>query len=267
MVYLVYLLTGAVAGSLAGLLGIGGGLLIVPVLVLLFDWLGVAPEVLTHLALGTSLATIVATSSSSTLAHHGRGGVRWDLFRLLVPGVVVGSAVGVWIASLLSGSWLQAVIGLYALGSAIKMFLGAAPGPSRQLPGASGLLGIGLLVGFGSALFGIGGGSLLVPILVWCNLRMQEAVGTAAATGLPLALVGAVTNVWAGWGEPLLPGGAVGFVHLPAAACIVLASLPCARWGALLAHRLPAQRLRRVFALFLAVVGSQLIFVSLLGGR
>ena len=263
--YLVFLAAGAVAGLLAGLLGIGGGLVVVPILVLVFGTLHVPESVLTHLALGTSLATIVVTAASSSWAHHQKGGVRWDLVRWLAPGIVAGAYLGAWLASILEGGQLQIVVGVYALLTSAQMGSGIEPRPSRSLPRGAGLVAIGLAIGLASAVFGIGGGSLLVPVLYWCNLRMQEAVGTAAFCGLPLALVGALTNVYTGAGHPDLPFGAMGFVHLPAAGCIVLVSLPCARWGAHLAHRVSARRLKRIFAGFLATVGLALIAVSTLG--
>ncbi|TNF35152.1 MAG: sulfite exporter TauE/SafE family protein [Gammaproteobacteria bacterium] len=256
---LVYLLTGCVAGVLAGLFGIGGGLIIVPALILVFTLQGFDAQILTQLAIGTSLATIVVTGSSAARSHHQKGAVRWPVFMALAPGLAIGVWLGAWVADRLQGLQLQGLIGVFALVVAAQMGLGLKPKPSRELPGRPVLAAVGVIFGSISALFGIGGGSLTVPFLSWCNVRMQEAVGTSAACGIPIALFGALAFGVTGWGTANLPEGSTGYVYWPAVIGVVLTSALCAKVGAQLAHRLSADKLKRVFALFLLVLGIQFI--------
>lgn len=258
-VFASYLALGAVAGTLAGLFGIGGGLIIVPVLIFSFGLQGVSPEVAAHLAVGTSLATIVFTSLSSIRSHNKRGAVRWEIFRPMAVGIVIGAILGAWSASLLSGPVLELVIGVFVIAVAIKVLTGANPKPGRDVPGHPGLAASGGIVGWASAIFGIGGGTLTVPYLSWCNVRMQQAVGTSAACGLPIAVAGALGNVWTGWNHASLPGYSVGFIYLPAFIGIVLTSVFFARFGAALAHRLDGAVLKRIFAVVLLVVGLRFL--------
>ncbi len=261
----MYLVLGAAAGVVAGLFGIGGGLLIVPVLVFSFGAQGVAPEVLTHMAVATSLATIVVTSVSSILAHHKRGAVRWDLFRPLGLGILVGAFIGVKTAGVLAGEVLQMLIGAFALLVAVQMAFGAKPPDTPGTsPSRAGVAAAGGVIGWASALFGIGGGTLTVPYLSWRRVRMQEAVATSAACGLPIALMGACANILEGWGHAALPDWSLGYVYLPAFAGIVLTSPFFARLGARWAHAVPAHVLRRIFAIFLALVGLRFLIGNLL---
>jgi hypothetical protein len=259
MILLIYLALGAVAGTAAGLFGVGGGLIIVPTLIVTLQWQGVAAVVLTHLAVGTSLATIVVTSISSVQAHHRRGAVDWSIVRAMTPGIVLGSSLGAMTASYLSGPQLQLAFGGFVLVIAAQMGLGLNASPHRDLPGRGGLFGAGSVVGWIAALFGIGGGSLTVPFLSWCNVAMRRAVACSAACGLPIAVFGSLSYMWQGYGNSALPEWSTGFVYWPAFMGIVATSSLCARLGAGLAHRLPAALLRRIFALFLLLVGIKLI--------
>lgn len=259
----LYLLAGAVAGLLGGLLGVGGGLVIVPVLVFSFHMQHFAPEVLTQMAVGTSLATIIFTSLSSIKAHHERGAVRWELVRRIVPGLVTGTLVGAEVAHLLDGHVLQLIIGGFALLMGLRMLAGKTPAREKvehPLPGPAGLAAGGGIIGAASALFGIGGGSLTVPWLTHYSVRMQEAVATSSACGLAIAVAGATGFIITGWQVPALPPHTLGYIHLPAFIGISASSMLFARVGAGLAHRLPAAKLKRIFALLLIVVGCQLIF-------
>ena len=255
MEFLLYLLLGAAAGVLAGLFGVGGGLIIVPVLVFSFQAQGFAPEVLTHLAVGTSLATIAFTSVNSVLAHHKRGAVQWPIFRALTVGILAGSVLGGLTASLLNGPLLQKVIGVFALVMAAQMAFDLRPGAAGGIPGKAGLGAAGGVIGWASAIIGIGGGSLTVPFLTWRSLPMQQAVATSAACGLPIAIASALSFIWLGQGETLLPEWSLGFVYLPALLGIAATSMFFARFGAQLAHRLSAKLLKRLFALLLLGVG------------
>ncbi|MDI3325155.1 sulfite exporter TauE/SafE family protein [Pontibacterium granulatum] len=256
---LMYLVLGAVAGVVAGLFGIGGGLLIVPVLIFSFSAQGMSPDVLTHAAVATSLATIVVTSISSVRAHHKRGAVRWDLFKPISLGILLGAFLGVKIAGMMPGSILQMVFGVFALCVAAQMAFGLKPSAGDEPPAAT-MLGIGgTFIGSLSAVFGIGGGTLTVPFLTWKQVQMQQAVATSAACGLPIALMGAMTNVWEGWGNAQTDEWSLGYVYLPAFAGIVITSSLFAKFGARLAHSLPAPTLKRFFAVFLLCVGTYLI--------
>ncbi|MEH6825863.1 MAG: sulfite exporter TauE/SafE family protein [Motiliproteus sp.] len=265
MLILSYLVLGACAGMLAGLFGIGGGLIIVPVLVFSFGLQGMSPEVLTHVAVATSLATIVVTSLSSVRSHHLKQGVRWDIFKPLAVGIIIGAIFGVKTAVVLSGSVLQLLLGCFAILISIQMGLGFKPKPTRQVPKSLGLGLMGSLVGYGSALFGIGGGSMTTPYLSWCNVRIQQAIGTSAACGLPIAITGALVNIQQGWGHPALMPWSLGYVYVPAFVGIVLTSAWFARYGARLAHALPERTLKRAFAVLLLLVGIRFLTTALGG--
>ncbi|MCC5884180.1 MAG: sulfite exporter TauE/SafE family protein [Halomonas sp.] len=254
-----YLILGAAAGTMAGLFGVGGGLIIVPALVFAFGLQGIDPIVTMHLAIGTSLATIVVTGASSSWAHYQRGSIQRDAFFFLLPGLVVGAIAGVFVAGALSGGLLGTLFGLFVILVGIRMALGIGPKPGRAAPGRVGMGVAGGVIGSISALFGIGGGTLCVPWMSRCGARMTEAVGTSAACGLPIALFGAITFILMGWGNPLLPAGATGFVMWPAFLGIVLASVPFARFGARLAHVLSARVLRLAFAALLLIVGLRFL--------
>jgi uncharacterized membrane protein YfcA len=258
-VFASYLALGALAGTLAGMFGIGGGLIIVPVLIFSFGLQGINPDVAVHLAIGTTLAAIVFTSISSIRTHHQHHAVRWDIFWPMTVGIVVGALLGAKSAAMLSGETLQIIIGVFVILMAIKMLTGANPKPGRDIPGHPALAAVGGFIGWASAIFGIGGGSLTVPYLSWCNVRMQHTVGTSAACGLPIALAGAVGNIWTGWGDISLPDYSLGFIYLPALLGIILTSVFFARFGAALAHRLDGIVLKRIFAVILIVVGIRFL--------
>ena len=263
MLLLTYLAVGAFAGLLAGLFGIGGGMVIVPVLVITFEILGFSADVLTHMAVATSLATIAFTSISSVHTHHQKGAVDWPIVVGLSSGILLGAVLGVFTADALSGAGLQIVIGVSALMMAAQMGLGLKPKPTRTLPGKAGLAGAGAGIGWASSLFGIGGGSLTVPFLTWCNHPMQRSVATAAACGFPIALVGASVNMIVGWDNSLLPENSLGYVYVPALLGIALTSVPFARLGAKLAHKLSAEKLKKLFAIMLVFVAIKFLTANL----
>jgi uncharacterized membrane protein YfcA len=256
---LTLLLAGAVAGLVAGLLGIGGGVIIVPVLSLVFVRQGVDPEQIIKVAVGTSLATIVVTALSSIWAHHRHGAVRWPLFRVMTPGVVGGSLIGAWIADLLPGHWLTIAFILFLSGVSLQMAKGTATG-HRRLPGNGALRSASALVGVLSALMGIGGGTLHVPYLSRYGVPLKQAIATAAALGLPLAIASTVGFIIAGLDEAGRPEQSLGYVNLPAFAGVVGASILFAPLGARLAHRLPDRLLKRVFAVFLFLLALRMAY-------
>lgn len=262
MVYLTYLILGAAAGFMAGLFGVGGGLIIVAVLISAFTALDFAPNVLVHLAVGTSLATIIPTSISSALAHHRKQGVRWDWVKKIALGIALGALIGAYTASLLSGLALQSIIGVFVICVAIQMIFKWQPKPRPQDPSTPTLVVAGSFIGWASSIFGIGGGTLSVPFLTWCNAGMRQAVGTSAALGFPIAVFGTLGYLWAGWNEPNLPPLASGFIYWPALIGIAVTSVPFARIGAKLAHFLPELVLKRLFALLLFSVGLNLLLTQ-----
>ncbi len=258
---LVYLLLGMFVGVIAGLLGVGGGLIIVPVLILLFQSYGFSSSIITHLAIGTSLATIVLTSLSSVRAHHLHAAILWSVFRKLTPGIVLGTVLGALLANVMSSTLLKHFFGFFELAVALQMGLELRPNAARALPGKMGMSLAGGVIGLLSALVGIGGGSLTVPFLTWCNITAQRAVATSSACGLPIAIAGSVGFMLTGWQNAQLPAGSSGFVYWPAFIGIVLTSILTAPLGAHLAHQLPARSLKRVFAIFLAILGIRMLLV------
>lgn len=257
--WLSYFALGAFAGILAGLLGVGGGIIIVPVLVFLFTAQGIPAPIILHMALGTSLASIMFTSVSSLRAHHSREAVNWDVFRRITPGILVGTFGGSWVAAQLSSRFLKEFFVFFLYYVALQMLLNVRPTPSRKLPGAAGMFGTGILIGGTSSLVGIGGGSMSVPFLIWCNVAMHTAIGTSAAIGFPIAFAGAAGYIVNGLNEPALPPLSLGFVYFPALFCISMASIITAPLGAKLAHSLPVPRLKKAFAFLLLVMGTKML--------
>lgn len=259
MFLLAYLGLGAFAGILAGLLGVGGGIVIVPVLTFLFTSQGLPAPYIAHLALGTSLATIIFTSISSLRAHHARGAVDWQVVRRISAGIIAGTLAGSWVAAQLSTTALKVFFVIFIYYVATQMLLNIRPKPSRQIPGTGVMFGVGGIIGWVSSLVGIGGGSLSVPFMVWCNMSMHNSIGTSAAIGLPIALAGAAGYAANGLAAGALPPWSLGFVYLPALAGISLASVVTAPLGARLAHNLPVAKLKNSFALLLIVMGTKLL--------
>ncbi|MEE9494164.1 MAG: sulfite exporter TauE/SafE family protein [Gammaproteobacteria bacterium] len=252
---LIYLLTGCFAGFIAGLLGVGGGLIIVPALAWVFVAEGFPSQIVMHMAIGTSLATIVITSLSSTFAHHRRGSVRWPEMRRLTLGILAGAWLGSLMADRMSGTMLAGFFGFFECFVAIQMYFSLGVSSHSQSPTRLASLIGGLVIGTVSAVLGIGGGTLTVPFLIWHQVSMREAVATSAACGLPIALMGALGFVYTGLDTPVLPAGSTGYLYWPAFVAIVTTSVLMAPFGARLAHRLPQQILRKVFAVFLACLG------------
>lgn len=256
---LACLATGAVAGLLAGLLGIGGGLIIVPVLALLLVGAEFPPDALMHVAVATSLASIMFTGLSSTLAHARRGAVAWREAGWLAPGIVAGAAGGAALAAMLSSDTLRVLFGVFECLVAWQLLREYQP-PARAAPaGAALLAGAGAGIGACSTILGIGGGVLTVPLLLWFGFDMRRAVATSAACGVPIAVAGTCSMIIAGSGVAGLAPGSTGYVYWPAALSIALSSVLLAPLGARLAHRLPVTTLRRLFALLLAVVGVSML--------
>jgi hypothetical protein len=258
---LIYALTGAVAGILAGLLGIGGGLVIVPVLTSVF-LVFLDTEYVVHLAIATSLATILITGLSSVRTHHAHGAVRWDVFTKMVSGILLGGFLGAWLSQYVASFWLAKIFGLMELLIAIQMIWGRQPNPQRQLPGLVSLNSVSGGIGSLSALLGVGGGALTTPYLIWNNIKIHQAIATSAAFGLPVALSGTVGYMLAGYGLDGLPEYTSGFVYWPAFISIVAVSIFTANWGAKLAHNLPIKTLKRAFGVLLIGLGLKMLFLG-----
>jgi uncharacterized protein len=258
-ILIIYLGVGAIAGVLAGLFGIGGGLVIVPMLVICFTWQGIPQEYMMHLALGTSMASIIFTSVSSFLAHHKRGAVQWLVVRRITPGILLGTFIGTCIAARLSNNFLKIFFVIFLYYVAVQMLIDKKPKPSRELPGQLGMFGVGNIIGVVSSLVGIGGGTLSVPFMMWCNLAIHQAIGTSAAIGFPIAIAGTVGYVVNGLRTTGLPEYSFGYVYLPAFVGIVCASVLTAPLGVRLAHGLPVARLKRLFAVLLLFVGTRML--------
>jgi uncharacterized membrane protein YfcA len=255
----LYIVLGAVVGFLAGLLGIGGGLLIVPMLTILFTNQGYPKEYILHLALGTSLASIIFTSVSSFWSHHKHKAVIWKVFVPITPGIIVGTFLGTFVAARLSTLFLKVFFSVFLYYVGTQMLVGLKPKPSRDIPGNAGLFGAGGVIGVFSSLVGIGGGSLSVPFLVWCNATMHQAIGTSAAIGFPIAVSGSVGYIINGLKATGLPEHTLGFVHLTALAGIAVASVITAPLGAKVAHKLPVDKLKKLFALLLFILGTKML--------
>lgn len=243
-----YVVLGAVAGFFAGLLGVGGGAIMVPVLALMFAAQGFPETHLMHLALGTSMAAIIFTSISSLRAHHGHGAVRWPIVRIIAPGIIVGTFAGAQLASIVPTRPLAIFFTVFMSYVAFQMLANIKPKPSRQLPGSLGMFVVGNGIGAVSALVAIGGGSLSVPFMTWCNVKMHEAIGTSAAIGFPIAVAGTLGYLVGGWGASGLPAWSFGYVYLPALAACVVTSMLTAPLGAKAAHSLPVATLKKIFA-------------------
>jgi uncharacterized membrane protein YfcA len=259
-ILLLYGALGAFVGVLAGLLGVGGGLVIVPILVIAFGLQNVPQEIIMHMALGTSLASIIFTSISSFMAHHKRGAVQWQTVRRIVVGVMLGTFLGSCVAAVLSTNVLKLFFVLFLYFCAYQFLTNRRPKPTRELPGPFGMFLSGNIIGAISSWVGIGGGTLSVPYMIWCNVPVHRAIGTSAAIGLPIAIAGTAGFLYNGWGHALLPAYSVGFIYLPGLVGIAAVSVLTAPLGVKLAHSLPVDKLKKIFALLLIVVGTRMLF-------
>ncbi|RDV27524.1 sulfite exporter TauE/SafE family protein [Alteromonas aestuariivivens] len=254
--------TGVFAGLLAGLLGVGGGIVIVPVLFFLFQALGVSADSAMVIATATSLATIVPTSVSSIRAHHGKGNVDWPLLKQWAPFILIGVLMGSYLVTRVKGEWLSIMFGVIATLSAINMLIGRKDALFSGLPGRTGQGIMAGSIGLFSSMVGIGGGTLTVPTLTFCNYPAHRAVGTAAAVGLLISLPAAVTLLFAGASPQDAPVGTVGLVNLVGFICIVPLTVLFAPVGAALANRLDAGKLKKVFAIVLIITGVRMLAQS-----
>jgi uncharacterized membrane protein YfcA len=257
-------LLGICTGFLAGLLGIGGGMIMVPFLTFMLSQRGIDANLTVKMAIATSMATIIFTSISSVRAHHKRGAVRWDLVKGLAPGIVLGSMIAsMGVFAMLKGANLAIFFGLFVGFSATQMFLDKKPAPSRQVPGTAGLVAAGSAIGFLSGLVGAGGGFISVPFMAWCNVAIHTAVATSSALGFPIALANVAGYVISGMSVTGLPDDAIGFIWVPALVVIALCSVFTAPLGAKAAHSLPVKKLKRIFAMILYALAAYMLYKGL----
>jgi uncharacterized protein len=249
-------LLGAVTGFLAGLLGIGGGMLMVPFVTIILTSKGFPSDYTVKMAVATSLATICFTSLSSVRAHQRRGAVQWPIVRVLAPGILLGSLAGAQLAVALPTRILSILFALFVAFSATQIFMNRKPKPTRTMPGALGTFSMGGLIGMLSSLVGAGGAFISVPFMTWCNVKIHHAVGTSSALGFPIALAGTLGYMWAGRELPQMPPGSVGYLYLPGLAVISLASISTAPLGARTAHRMDIRPLQKVFAAVLYILAA-----------
>jgi uncharacterized membrane protein YfcA len=254
-----YLAIGAGVGFLAGMLGIGGSALQIPLLVWLFQAQGLPPDNVVHLAVGTGMATIVFTSVSSTRAHAARGAVRWDVVKGMTPGILAGGLVGSLVASHLPRFWFAVLFVATVYVAGLNMLFERKPNPTRTLPGPGGLFAAGAVISGVSAFAAVGGAFMSVPFMLWCNVPMIHAIGTAAAIGFPIAVAGSAGYIAGGWNAPDLPAWSLGYVYLPALAGVTIASMAAAPLGVMVAHRTSTRVLRKIFATLFLVLATRML--------
>jgi uncharacterized membrane protein YfcA len=268
-IFLICVLLGCVVGFCAGLLGIGGGLIIVPALMYLLPQLGMEPSLIMPMALATSLATIVVTSFSAALAHHRNKNIPWSLAKQLMVAIALGSLCGAFIADVLSVEALENTfaIAVFLLSSYMFVSIGKArknksieKSDDEKLPANIIIKLIGLFTGVLASLMGIAGGAILVPILSYFRVPLRQAIGVATVSGMIVAIFGVSGYVIAGFGEPNLPEYSLGYVYLPALLGIILTSSIFAPIGVKAATKLPVSTMKKSFAIFLMLVAAKMIF-------
>jgi len=254
-----YLLIGAGVGFLAGLLGIGGGMLQVPLMVLVFTAKGFPAEHLMHMSLATAMATIPFTSASSVTAHHLHGNVDWLTVRRMIAGLIAGAGLGALSTGLIPGRPLAVFFTFFLFYAAINMLLNLKPRSARSLPGRGAMAVVGAAIGFTASLLAAGAAFITIPFMTWCGVGLKRAIGTAAAVGFPLSVAASVGYVLAGSSQPGLPQYSLGYVYLPALAMIVIASVPMAPLGAKVSARVPVKPLRWFFAAMLLTLAVRML--------
>jgi uncharacterized protein len=258
MEYVFYLILGLCTGFLSGLLGIGGGLVIVPVLSFIFARLGFPFAYAMQMALGTSLAVIMLTSIASSRAHHSHQNVDWDIVKKVAFGIMLGAFLGSLVAARFDAKLLKILFVIYTFVAALQILSNYTPNPARVLPARPALNLVGIVIGWISSFVGIGGGTLSVPFLIYCNIDAKRAIGTSSAIGLPIAVAGALGYALAGQSAANLPQPSLGFVYLPAFAIVAISSLISAPVGALLVQKLSVKKLKKIFACLLIIIGLKM---------
>ncbi len=258
--WLLYGIVGAIAGFLAGMLGIGGGLILVPTLIFIFSSLGFSSEIITQLALGSALATIAFTAGSAVYTHHKAKMIDWPIVLKLAPALALGAYLGSLLIYLFSKLYWNYLFGSFCIFMSLKMMVHWKPHPGRQLPTWPWLSAAGVLIGSISSLLGIGGGTLIVPFLSWRQVPIKRAIGASSACGLLISIGGSFGYLSTGWGTPNLPQFSLGFIYIPALTGIVATSIFFAHLGAKATHSLPVIQIKRVFSILLALIGAKFLF-------
>ena len=249
------MLCGGISGYLAGLLGIGGGMILVPFMILVFNHLGFNQEVIVHMAIATGMATILFTTTSAIWAHHKHGSIDWKLVASLSPGMIFGGLIGgSELFEALKTSWLSLFFAIFIVHTSIQMLLNKKTTAGRDLPGPIGLFSFGTFAGVLASLVGAGGAFITVPFMLWCNVKPHNAMATSSGLGFPIAAAATVGYMYGSWGNPSLPSGSLGFVYLPAVACIVSVSIFTAPLGAKMARKLNVTQLKRIFGVILLML-------------
>jgi uncharacterized membrane protein YfcA len=251
------LLCGTISGFLAGLLGIGGGMILVPFMILVFNHLNFDQGVIVHMAIASGMATILFTTTSAIWAHHKHGSINWSLVKSLSPGLVIGSLIGgSEIFEALNTSWLSLFFAVFIVYTSIQMIINKKPKPGRDLPGPLGLFSFGAFAGTLSSLLGAGGAFITVPFMLWCNVKPHEAMASSSGLGFPIAAAATIGYMYGSWNHPNLPPGSLGFVYVPAVACIVAVSVFTAPLGAKMARKLNVDQLKRIFGVMLFMLAA-----------
>lgn len=260
LIVVVYILLGMIAGTLSGLFGIGGGLIVVPVLSYLYKIQGFNPAINMHMAVGTSLAIIIITSIRSLFSHMKHKIEFWSLYRQLFIGVILGTIGGVVLAHYLHSNVIKIIFGVFVLLMSIRMIFFKKTNPKRHLPNKPIMNGAGFIIGAKSGLLGLGGGALTIPFLTYCNVGMRRAVIVSVATSLTVGFVGSLTGILVSFDLPNLPKYSTGYIYWPACLCVAIGSVLFAPVGTMLSHRLPVAILKRFFGIFLVFVGVHMLW-------
>lgn len=261
MLYIgLYILTGVFAGGMAGLLGIGGGVVVVPALALIFRYSGFPPDLVMHMAAGSSLTAMILTAQASVRAHNQHGRILWSIYRKLVGGIIVGVICGAIIADFLHTRVLSVFFGVFLLAISAKMLIIPHKRTKRRLPGPVGRNAVSFAIGAKSGMLGVGGGALMIPFLTSCNIPMRNTTGISALCSFTVAILGSISFMMVGWDQSNLPAWSTGFVYWPAVLLVSIPSMLVAPLGASLSYKVRVTFLRRVFAVFLLVTGIHMLW-------
>ena len=251
------MLCGSISGFLAGLLGIGGGMILVPFMIAVFNHLDFNQNVIVHMAIATGMATILFTTTSAIWAHHKHNSIDWKLVAALSPGLVIGSLIGgSEIFEAINASWLSLFFAIFIVYTSIQMIINKKQTAGRELPGPAGLFSFGALAGVMASLVGAGGAFITVPFMLWCNVKPHMAMASSSGLGFPVAAAATIGYIYGSWGNPNLPEGTLGFIYVPAVLCIVVVSIFTAPLGAKMARKLNVTQLKRIFGVMLFMVAA-----------
>jgi uncharacterized membrane protein YfcA len=257
--FLLYLLIGIIAGTLSGMLGIGGGLMVIPLLAWLLKLQGVSNVLIMHMAAGTSLSVMIFTTFSSLYGHTKRGVKVWNIYRRLILGIIFGTFLGAIFEHFLHSDILEIIFAIFIFIVAIRMLLALKTKASRTLPGHLGMFGMALVIGGKSGLLGLGGGTITIPFLTYCNVPVRNTIAVSAACGFTIAFIGTISYILTGQHATNLPAWSLGYIYLPAFLGIVLTAPLCAQLGAYFSHKIPKQVLTRILGGVLLILAIKMV--------